>query len=469
MPIAPDAMRKPAAAGRFYPDDPPVLKRQIQVFTESIEAVPVEGEILALVAPHAGYAFSGATAAAAFKHITGRRFDTVFVLSPSHFDRFDGVSLYTGAGYQTPLGIVPIDRMTVQALIDHAPDLFLATELGHREEHGIEVELPFLQTLLAPGWQLVPLVMADQSIEVARRTAAAILHISTGKSTLIIASSDLYHGYNYEEARASVQATLVEIEKGDPIAFIQGINAGTCQACGSGPIAVVMHMAHHSGVCETDILAHTTSADVTGDRSGYVVGYGAAIMYKKTAEPVAPLNEEERRQLLSMARSSIEEAVGASVTAGTPPDDLSDRLKAVRGIFVTLKHDGDLRGCIGQIQTETPLYEAVHHAARAAATRDPRFQPIKAEELKGLTISVSILSPFVRISDRRDIQVGRDGLYIRRGEASGLLLPVVARERGWDAETFLTHTCMKAGLNPSDWQAPDTEIYTFTTEECGDA
>ncbi len=236
MLISPETIRNPTAAGRFYPDDPSDLKHQIQTFIDEVEEEPIEGDVLALIAPHAGYVFSGSTAATAFKHLAGTQVDTVFVLSPSHFDSFRGVSVYSGAGYRTPLGVVPIDQACVHSLIDYAPDVFQASELGHREEHGVEVELPFLQALLNPGWSLVPIVMAE-------RSAAICWQL-------------------------------------DPDTFIQGLETGTYQACGGGPIAVAMHIARQNGPCHTKLSAHTTFADITGRRSGYMVGYGAVIMYK---------------------------------------------------------------------------------------------------------------------------------------------------------------------------------------------
>jgi MEMO1 family protein len=281
MLISPDAIRNPVAAGRFYPDDPSDLRDQIQKCIDEVEEESIDGHLLALVAPHAGYAFSGPTAAAAFKCLAGRRFDMVFVLSPSHYDSFQGVSVYTGAGYRTPLGLVPIDQVCVQSLVHHAPDVFQASDLGHREEHGIEVELPFLQTLLHPGWQLVPIVMAERSAMICRRTAEAIQSVSEGRKTLIVASSDLYHGYEYEACQISDKHTLQQIERLDPDAFIRGLEAGACQACGGGPIAVAMHIACQNGPCLTKSLAHITSADITGRRSGYIVGYGAVMMYKE--------------------------------------------------------------------------------------------------------------------------------------------------------------------------------------------
>lgn len=174
------------------------------------------------------------------------------------------------------------------------------------------------------------------------------------------------------------------------------------------------------------------------------------------------LNKEERQQLLSIARKSIEEYLSKgripSFTISSPT------LKEKRGAFVTLKKAGMLRGCIGLIYPIKPLYQTVAEMAVAAAVDDPRFPPLSLEELSLVEIEISVLSPLEKVQSIEEIQVGEHGLYIRNGPFAGLLLPQVATEYNWDRETFLQHTCLKAGLPPSAWKDEDTEIYKFTAE-----
>jgi AmmeMemoRadiSam system protein A len=176
------------------------------------------------------------------------------------------------------------------------------------------------------------------------------------------------------------------------------------------------------------------------------------------------LNPEQRNRLLQIARDSI-----AAVLAGRRPDlkseDIDEVLRRPSGAFVSLhKHDRELRGCIGSVQPVHPLYQAVATSAINAAFRDPRFVPLQREELGDIHIEISVMSPIVPVSNPEEIEVGRDGLIVSRGRHAGLLLPQVATEYGWDRQTFLNQTCVKAGLPPDAWRLPDCRIERFSAE-----
>ena len=180
------------------------------------------------------------------------------------------------------------------------------------------------------------------------------------------------------------------------------------------------------------------------------------------------LTPEQRRTLLRIAREAI-----ADVLEGRRPDltrvDVDDTLRRPAGAFVTLNDEhGDLRGCIGSIHPVAPLFQAVASSAVSAAIRDPRFYPVRRGELETLHLEISVMGPIERVTDVKEIEVGRDGLIVSRGGYAGLLLPQVATEYGWDRETFLSQTCVKAGLPPSAWQAPDTKIERFAAEVFGE-
>lgn len=178
------------------------------------------------------------------------------------------------------------------------------------------------------------------------------------------------------------------------------------------------------------------------------------------------MNSEQRKYLLALARNSIREKLGGGRPAPQTPE--SSELHQPCGAFVTLKRQGRLRGCIGNIKTNDPLYETVSRMAVAAATEDPRFPAMQSEELDQAHIEISVLTPMKRISDPQSVIVGEHGLYIRKNYLSGLLLPQVPVEWGWDRETFLSQTCRKAGLPETAWKDPDTEIYCFTAEVFGE-
>jgi AmmeMemoRadiSam system protein A len=180
------------------------------------------------------------------------------------------------------------------------------------------------------------------------------------------------------------------------------------------------------------------------------------------------LTPEQRKTLLQIARESIT----AGLDGRRPDLDLYEvdvDLRRRAGAFVTLNDpQGELRGCIGSIQAIAPLYQAVSSSAVSAAFRDPRFKPVRREELAKLHLEISVMGPIVRVVEISEIEVGRDGLIVTRGPYAGLLLPQVASEYAWDRETFLSQTCVKAGLLPASWQSPDTKIERFWAEVFGE-
>ncbi|HEX6159673.1 MAG TPA: AmmeMemoRadiSam system protein A [Thermoanaerobaculia bacterium] len=176
----------------------------------------------------------------------------------------------------------------------------------------------------------------------------------------------------------------------------------------------------------------------------------------------------QRNLLLRIARDSIEAVLDGRSPSFPPHDQLDAELIRPGGCFVSLHADGELRGCIGSIHPVSPLFEAVSASAVNAAFRDPRFHPVRKEELARIALEISVMSAIELVADVNDITVGRDGLIIRRGMSSGLLLPQVATEYGWDRETFLCHTCVKAGLPRDAWRTPGTRIERFSAEVFGE-
>jgi AmmeMemoRadiSam system protein A len=179
------------------------------------------------------------------------------------------------------------------------------------------------------------------------------------------------------------------------------------------------------------------------------------------------LTDTQRQTLLALARTSIETVLDGRRPELSDPDDPA--LQQPAGAFVTLTKQGELRGCIGSIHAVAPLHEAVVRSAVNAAFRDPRFHPLRKEELSQLELEISVMSPIEPVTDVETIEPGRDGLIISSGRNSGLLLPQVATEYGWDRETFLEQTCQKAGLSRDAWQRPDTRIEKFSAEVFGEA
>ncbi len=191
--------------------------------------------------------------------------------------------------------------------------------------------------------------------------------------------------------------------------------------------------------------------------------------------PPPPLSEVEKLALLSLARAEVERVVTGGPPGTELPGDLENgALKLQAGIFVTLYRDGGLRGCIGLFQTRNPLWQTAREMAAAAATRDPRFEPVEPGEIPSLRIEISVLGDLVPVPlDRRDqeasfLKPGEHGVYLRQGERSGLLLPQVAERWGWDGDRFLRETCLKAGLPEEAWLSPRTDILLFRVFKFGE-
>lgn len=466
-------IRKAALAGTWYPGNPERLKADILRFLGQVPREKVEGNLVALISPHAGIVYSGQVAAFGYKLIEGETFDSVIVIGPSHRSRFRGVSVYDRGGFETPLGVVPVDTRLAAELMARDKAISFRPE-AFSQENSIEIQLPFLQTVLG-RFKFVPVAMGTQDEATCRMLADAILSAAGDRRILVVASSDLSHYHGYERAVAMDTELIDKIARMDVDAFLKALASGEGEACGGGAVAVAMMVGLDRGPVKARILKYANSGDVTGDRSG-VVGYVSGALYlplepekeKKAPSPGVNLglSDEEKKTLLGVARKSIEARLNGKDFP--PPGIESERFRENRGAFVTLKKNARLRGCIGFIEGRKPLLRTIQEMAQAAAFEDPRFYPVTKEELDGLDIEISVLTPLRKIQDVNEIEVGKHGIYIVKGFRSGLLLPQVASEYGWDRITFLNETCRKAGLKPGDWKEKDADIYIFSADIFGE-
>jgi len=467
-----EQIRESVIAGSWYPGNASRLQQDIQAYLRQASVGDFKRELIALISPHAGYRYSGQVAAYAYKILEKQKFATVVVIAPSHRSYFKGVSVYDRGGYRTPLGVVPLDREFISALKEREGRIRYVPE-AHAEEHSLEIQLPFLQVLL-PDFKLVPLVMGTQDFVTCQWLAEAVSDcIKKSGSTLVVASSDLSHFHPYQQAKKLDQVVLDKIGEFDPRGLSDSLATGKCEACGGGPMATAMLIARRLGANHSQVLHYANSGDVTGDHSG-VVGYVAAAVWgdPQVAKGKDPqdqrvgidlgLTAEDKNELLKIARDVVECHCRGEKPVKPVVD--SSTLREPRGAFVTLHKNGKLRGCIGQIRAQKPLIETIAEMAEAAAFRDPRFPPVTSEELDQLEYEISVLTPLRRIKDVEEIKVGIHGIYMKRGGLSGLLLPQVATDWGWDRTTFLEHTCTKAGLPEDAWRDKKTEIYIFSAD-----
>jgi AmmeMemoRadiSam system protein B/AmmeMemoRadiSam system protein A len=473
----PVKVREAGVAGAFYPADPKELTAMIDEMLAKATPPPIKDPILAVVAPHAGYQYSGPVAAYTYAALKGRKFSRVVVIAPSHYEAFDFTSVYEGDAYATPLGTVQVDKAFARQLAKMSSTMRLSSQ-GHDAtsagaEHAIEVQLPWLQRVLG-NFELVPVVMGDQSYENSRALGVALEKLirsdSKGGETLVLASSDLSHYHPYDEAVTIDHKTLNALQAWDYFSMSRNFQSRIWEACGGAPIVAAMIYAERMGANRAMVLKYANSGDVTGDRSR-VVGYSADVFVKAPSgaavETPFSLSEPEKTELLALARKSVEYMVQKQ-NPYEPPASASQALNQERGAFVTLKKAGALRGCIGYTSAVKPLYMTVRDTATLAAIRDPRFQPVQASELPLLDYEISVLSPLRRVTDIQQIKVGEHGLLMKNGDSEGLLLPQVPVEQKWDRQTFLEQTCAKAGMSPGCWKQEDTDIFSFTAVVFGE-
>ena len=460
-------LRPPAVAGRFYPGDSHGLGAMVDSLIGISHIRNSSEEIIAGVVPHAGYVFSGATAADFYSSIEGVDYDVVVIIGPSHRVSFHGFSIFEGNGYITPLGEVSVATEIAQRLRESHPSAFFIPE-AHESEHCLEVQLPFLQRVLPSGFRIVPIVVGNAQADELRYMAELILAEAYDQRILVIASSDLSH-YPPEELAEEMDLLTVEaILDGDINNFLETTSADRLPpgldtfACGRLPIALVMSYSALYPDVITELLSMTTSAEFSDDYTA-VVGYASIAFVTQACEPSQwSISPEGMVILLEIAASSVRCAVeGVDYSL---PDTLPGELEVSRGAFVTLTSNGRLRGCIGSIRPVSPLAETVMYMARSAALEDPRFIPVTMAELQDLEYEISVLTPLQILDDWREVVVGTDGLIISDPMGrSGVLLPQVPLEQGWDRVEFLEGVCLKAGMDRNAYLG-DVTLYRFQAQ-----
>lgn len=456
-------VRLPAVAGTFYPDDSSTLNNMVARHLAAVGDLPaINGRLIALIVPHAGLVYSGEIAAHSYSLLRGTDFDRVILCGPSHRYSFKGVSVYgPGIEWRTPLGDVTCDDDYCQRLLA-TPGVSVIPE-AHKDEHSLEVQLPYLQTVL-PEFRLVPMVMGQQGRRGVAQLAEALTKLPDDGRTILIAATDWQHYQSAAEGWPKDSLGIACLEQLDPERLQAALETGQVEACGGGPMVAVLRAAVARGANRVKLLRYGDSGDISGDKSA-VVGYVAAVVYRDTTGDGSAsskaeefLSASDKELLLRIARTSI-----ASHLNGTPPleYDVPDNLRQPGAAFVTLEKAGRLRGCIGYTVAVEPLWRTVASCAVSAAVNDRRFSPVTAGELSSLHLEISVLTPLEPISSLDDIEVGRDGLMIVMNQRRGLLLPQVATDYGWSRRKFLEQTCQKAGLPAQAYIEDDVEIFRF--------
>ena len=447
-------IRPPAVAGSFYPGTREALSRGVAALLETAPTAPDSAAPKALIAPHAGYVYSGPVAASAYSRLASARgrIKRVVLLGPAHRVAVRGLALPAALGLQTPLGVVPVDRDAARALAS-LPQVSESRE-AHAQEHSLEVHLPFLQSVLGT-FTVVPLVVGDASAD---EVAEVLDRLWGGSETLIVVSSDLSHYLSYDRAQAVDRETARAIVSREP-------RISHFQACGATPVNGLLTTALRRGL-RAELIDLRNSGDTAGDRSR-VVGY-SSIGFFESEGPATELNaesaeaDERGKVLIGLARAAIGGMFGITV----PVDEGHLFLRETAATFVTLTRHGRLRGCIGSLEARRTLLDDVKLNAKAAAFLDPRFEPLTQTEFPSTLVEVSLLSSaeslaFATEADAiAQIRPRVDGLIIEHGAKRGTFLPQV-----WDhipdAAEFLRELKRKAGLEPEFW-AQDVRLQRYT-------
>jgi len=481
-----DNIKTAALAGSWYPGTRAELNSMLDGFFAAVPDLPTGGaDIGVIVSPHAGYFYAGGVAAYGFKAAQAKKINTVVILAPTHSISFSGASVWADGAFETPLGRVAVDAELAQKILSFdkrfsfRKDVFAGAP-GH-DENSVETQIPFVQKAF-PQAKIVPIIMGypPDGQTIATVADALVTSIAGRSDVLVDVSVDQSHFHPDNDAHAIDARGLGAIEKMDIDALLAGHEKGEMEVDGFHVVAAAMLYAKKADYGKAKVLKYATSADVTGDKDR-VVGYASIMMYRdkpSAAEPaqssgvaekgVLPLSEAQKKRLLQIAR----ETTDAFVRTGKVPEftESDSRLQAEEGAFVTLTKQGQLRGCIGNILGSGPLYRTIRDMAVAASSQDPRFNAVTTDELKDISVEVSVLSKPRVVKGVDEIVLGKHGVIVSRGMFNrGVFLPQVATETGWTKEQFLSELCsQKAGLPPLCWRDPMTTIEVFTAQVFGE-
>jgi AmmeMemoRadiSam system protein B/AmmeMemoRadiSam system protein A len=487
-------VRAPAVAGTFYSRNPEQLRAEIE---EMLDKAPEGGGThAAVIVPHAGYVYSGQTAARGFAQLRGRKLDRIILLGPSHHSRFVGGALPDSSlnSFKTPLGEISLDREVLKTL---AKDRFFkGPSRAHQPEHSLEVEIPFIQ-VVAPSARLVPVLVGPSTDRGTLQAMAKSLSQFLDEKTVVVASTDFsHHGSAFgwapflgsktlaDDLLGLARSTAACAAAGDASGFWRQVDVSGDTVCGMRPVVVLLELIENAFEGKGKTLEVTTSGHVSGhwDR---VVSYVSIAFDGEwqgwkdgpQPQPLRKLDSKHGQALLELARATLRTHVSSDGSlAGWHASHPSDnRPKELAGAFVTLhnrgrraKKEGRLRACMGVMEADKPVVETIVQAAVSAA-HDPRFPRLEADELDELHLEISVLSASQRVSGYDEIDVGTHGVILSKNGRRAVFLPQVATEQGWDRDTMLSHLARKAGLSTDSWKhGARFEVFTaqvFAEEE----
>ena len=473
--------RKAVVAGSFYSGDPEILRSDLRNLFSQAKPSASSGNVLAIISPHAGYVFSGIVSASAFNQIDkNKKYDNVFVIGSSHRFAFNGAAVYNKGNFETPLGVVKVNLELANKLI-HDHDVLIYHDQAHINEHSLEVQLPFLQYLMKDNFRIVPILLGTHSADVCYKIAEALFPYFN-ENNLFIISADFSHYPDYKDACAVDKQTAEAIKSNSVEKFANSINATmeknipgleTC-LCAWPAVLTLLFITENDPGIAVNLIEYRNSGDSEIGEKSRVVGYNAISFTKPASSSTKKskennnmaidkdfmLTDNEKNILLGIARNTLDQYIRNRLVPEINTSGFTPNLFEHAGSFVTLNKDGQLRGCIGRFDPDEPLYKVVQDLTISSSTNDYRFTPVTPPEVDKIKIEISVLTPMKKIENINEIELGRHGIYIRKGMQSGTFLPQVADKTNWTVEEYLGHCARdKAKIGWDGWKDADIFIY----------
>jgi len=468
-------------AGQWFPASESGLRDDLSERLRGITPIRKQN-ICAAVVPHAGYRYSGVVAGGVYLRIDPKTVKRIVIMGPSHYaSMHNQVSIPDATHFRTPLGDLAVDTV----FVEHLRKLpFIITEpRAHQREHSDQIQLPLIQYCLSTKIPVVCMVCGQFDSKHLVEAATALQQL-LDEGTLFVASSDFTHygaSYGYVPFTLDVEKNIETLDMGvfelfirkDFKGFMKYLDETGATVCGRDPLAFLIAMMPKDAVVQK--TAYDTSGKMLHDRTSSVSYIGAIVSgswpsaggsIKKEPSSSEPLDKGDCDKLLSLVRSTLEQAFkhGEPTALARVPPVLTSGMQAIRGGFVTLTLDGDLRGCIGEIMPRREIWKAVREQALNAAFHDTRFEPLSTNEFARIKIEISILTPLRPVPSWKDIEIGKHGILLTVSNRSAVFLPQVAPEQGWGLEETLSHLAMKAGLPREAWREKGATFLVFEAQ-----
>jgi AmmeMemoRadiSam system protein B/AmmeMemoRadiSam system protein A len=468
--------RQPVVAGSFYTANKEALTKEISEYFTECKKSPASWKVRAIICPHAGYVYSGKIAASAFSATPrNAQFKNIFIIGSSHIMEFEGASVYNTGDFITPLGKAIVNREIANKL-KNENKVFEFPVDAHRQEHSLEVQIPFIQYYYTNKPMIVPIIVGHTNNTATIKKIANALKPWFTPDNLFVISSDFSHYPSYKDAVETDNITATGIVSGDPLTFLNGLSKNESRKvpglvtsmCGWTSGLTLLDLAEGNDNLEFKRIDYCNSGDSPYGDKYKVVGYHSiALIEKISATEVKQkssdsfsFTRDETDQLFDIARNSIKTMLYENKRVTIDENKFPANLNKQMGAFVTLKIDSTLRGCIGRFVSSDPLCEVVNVSALSSAFEDPRFPPLTKEEYSKTDIEITVLGPMKKINSINEIILGKHGIFIKKDYRSGTMLPQVATENGWTLEQFLGYTSRdKAGLGWEGWK--EAEIYIY--------